>query len=123
MNKLLVITLLGVFAFTAIQASLLDAKADLFVQWKKVNLKEYATVEEEQYRFEIWSDTFDWVQIHNQVPEHTYKVHTGPFADLTNTEYQALIDCNMPVVINENTNQNTPMPVQDGEYPASIDWR
>ena len=37
-------------------------KRDLFKQWKVVMNKEYATPEEEEKRFQIWSDNYDFVQ-------------------------------------------------------------
>jgi len=99
------------------QKDSLTIKRDMFELWKKVYNKSYPLQEEEEKRFKIWCDTYDWVQEHNANPEYTFRVKTGKFADETKDEQQYRVHCNHAGSSNAKTIQ-----LNTTGLPTSVNW-
>jgi C1A family cysteine protease len=101
--------------------TLMEDRRSLFNQWKLTHGKSYELAEEEEKRFGIWNDNYDFVQQHNLDPEHTYKVGMNKFADLTNIEFsQSLSSC---LLKNATKYEKKASFANVGALPTSVDWR
>jgi C1A family cysteine protease len=95
-------------------------KRDMFGQWKVAHGKAYASSEEEEKRFKIWSSNYDWVQQHNMISENTYTVGMTIFADMTNEEFKAQQE---GCLLQNRTKTSGPTSSKVSANPTSVDWR
>jgi len=123
------LALVGIFAFIGTHhatRNLQDSTvADLWSQWKETYGKMYATAEEESLRFSRFAANYDFVQSWNSDPTQTSSVGLNEFADLNTEEFGALKGClNMaPSLEQEPIEDSVIVTGNDGELPASVDWR
>ena len=119
MRTLIVLSLLALAA-----ASSYSTERFLFNSWTTEHGYNYATVEELEYRFQVFQQNLAFVNKHNQEAaqgKHTYTVSLNRFAHLTNAEYRA-------TYLNyRRSGINRTGPVFHGRQnvhaPTSIDWR
>jgi hypothetical protein len=74
-------------AATAASASLPEHECrSAFEEWCATHNKEYATAEEEEYRFGVFRRNFELVHANNRDPTRQYSLAANKFADLTVSE-------------------------------------
>jgi len=111
------------------QTSLSNSKLELFNHWTEQHNKVYSTPEEKQYRFEIFSKNYDFIQSENLKKTNTYTLGLTQFADLTNLEFKALHlrTSATPKVSSTPTTYVKSKVITEsenatGSLPASVDW-
>jgi cathepsin L len=100
-------------------SSVADVKRDLFSQWKLSNGKSYSVNAEEEHRFQVWSENFDFVQEHNKIATNTYTVGMNVFADLTVQEFSA----SFGKCVNGATPNASGDTTSNASAPTTVDWR
>lgn len=61
-----------------------------FTQFQQRFSKRYESIEEMKHRFQIFSDNFRHITLHNIVQPHNFSMSVNQFADLTQFEFQTL---------------------------------
>jgi C1A family cysteine protease len=123
-----VIALIGAFVGQSTQRNLMaqsdSSVQDLWAHWKAQYGKAYATAEEEAHKFAVFTDNFNFVTQWNADPSQTSSVGLNEFADLNTAEFGALKGClNMRQPSSDLAVESVLPFTQDGELPASVDWR
>jgi len=97
----------------------IQVRRDMFTQWKLVHDKTYASQEEEEKRFNVWSDNYNFVQEHNAIPGHLYTVGMNSFADLSHEEF---VSQNKKCLMGTSSSGSA-QAIDTSSLPASVDWR
>ena len=92
-----------------------------FTQFQQRFSKKYANVEELKHRFQIFSDNFRRISLHNQDSQRNFSMSVNQFADLTQSEFQTLyVGSAKPTLGSYGCKAFTG---NGAGTPESIDWR
>jgi C1A family cysteine protease len=105
-----------------------DQAKDMFVAWAKEFGREYATLEEESYRYGLWFTAMEKIiDVNDQ--GLSYKLRMNQFGDMTDDEFKLYIhghkgSC-LQVPPLENDVRPTDNIIREPEFqaPASVDWQ
>ena len=61
-----------------------------FTQFQQRFSKKYESIDEMKHRFQIFSDNFRHITLHNTLQHQNFSMSVNQFADLTQTEFQRL---------------------------------
>jgi C1A family cysteine protease len=117
---------------TTTDASDDDAMSTKFSQWKAKYKKQYSSDTEENYRFRIFKQNYQFIQSHMK-EERSYSIGTTEFADWTTEEFKSrYLGANPPsirsssVSLGGQESSTTPsvgVSVGVSTNPAALDWR
>ncbi|KAL4435113.1 hypothetical protein ABPG74_003606 [Tetrahymena malaccensis] len=97
-------------------------------KWRYANKRTYFSLEEQQFRQQIFFETHQRIENHNQNPEATYKLAHNQFSDMPQEEFASRVLMKSAQIVprdavqaqNNSTQQQT---AQEAQLPASFDWR
>ncbi|NWI37205.1 CATL2 protein, partial [Picathartes gymnocephalus] len=99
------------------------ALEEAWEEWKSLYTKEYSG-EAEAVRREVWEQNLRYIQQHNQEEsqgKHSYRLAMNHFGDLTNQEFNELMNGYIPV------RREEPAPIFQAsaalKAPVKVDWR
>jgi len=115
----------SIFALAAAAASasaltVEESHIGRFNNWKALHGKEYASIEEEEARFEVFMDNHNMIEAHNAKGESFTMAH-NEFSDMTPEEFKSQMNGFRPRV-SQNTGATSTHAIS-GETPATKDWR
>ena len=92
-----------------------------FTQFQQRFSKKYESIDEMKHRFQIFSDNFRHITLHNTLQHQNFSMSVNQFADLTQTEFQRLyVGSAKPTVGSYGCK---PFTGTGAGTPDSIDWR
>jgi len=115
------LVLVALFALFAVSSARLLAEHEyefLFTNWMRQHTRDYATVDEFQYRYQVWKDNMDQVITHN-AKNSTFTLAMNKFGDLTQKEFKARYNRYIP----HNRTVLAAGPIDISAIPTSVDWR
>ena len=92
-----------------------------FTQFQQRFSKKYADIDEMKHRFQIFSDNFRHISLHNILQTQNFSMAVNQFADLTQSEFQALYVGSVKSVVGSYGCK--PFTGNSVGTPESIDWR
>jgi KDEL-tailed cysteine endopeptidase len=92
-----------------------------FTQFQQRFSKKYADIDEMKHRFQIFSDNFRHITLHNQDRQRNFSMSVNQFADLTQSEFQILYVGSIKPTLGSYGCK--PFTGNGAGTPESIDWR
>eukprot|EP00483_Globobulimina_turgida_P002950 UN02955 len=95
-----------------------------FKDWMKVFNKTYSDVEEQDYRFLVFLDTWEKINNHNLYDGEIWQMGHNKFSDLTQKEFEDAISCDYDGG-SSRTESSVELREEDAakiKAPTSIDW-
>jgi len=116
----------SVFAVAAVAASVSaltveESHIGRFNNWKAEYSKAYATIEEEEARFEVFMNNHLSIEAHNADPEATYTQAHNQFSDMTPEEFKSQMTGYTAMAGHKSGADN--VYVVSASEPAAKDWR
>ncbi|NXK38793.1 CATL2 protein, partial [Piprites chloris] len=124
----LAVTLGVLLALLGCAAAPDSALEEAWEEWKSLYSKEYPE-EDETFRREIWEKNLRHIQQHNREEaqgKHSYRLAMNHFGDLTDEEFNGLLNEFIPEEQEEQQEEELGPVFQASEtlkIPASVDWR
>jgi len=119
--KYLVVAFIAPFAFTCVAALSEKELENLFVSWTHKHGKTY-TVDEFQYRWQIWKSNALFIENFNKQGNQTFTVSMNKFGDLSGKEFSKLYK-GLKQVPHPAVSKMHNEVVIHSTIPASVDWR
>jgi len=92
-----------------------------FTRFQQRFSKKYTSIDETKHRFQVFSDNYRHITLHNNAPSQNFTMSVNQFADLTQSEFQILYVGSIKPTLGSYGCK--PFTGTGAGTPESIDWR